>query len=293
MQLPRVANTPLSPHLDLLWVEGHDLVSGAGVWVPYEAVHINSTQQGRVNAGMLCCSSNGLASGNHLLEAASHGICEIVERDAMTLWGARGSSVLEDTRVNLASIDDERCREVLDKFERAGLAVAVWEITSDIGIPAFTCLIAERSEEALRSLHSAAGQGCHPTRGIALLRALTEAAQTRLTIIAGSRDDVLRVEYDRHRNPDQLRHTRHLLGAAVGQRSFHAAPDFQADTFEADVRWELERLRQAGVEHVVVCDLSKRALGIPVVKVVIPGLEGYNSFPNYLPGARAQALRAA
>ena len=37
------------------------------------------------------------------------------------------------------------------------------------------------------------GAGCHPSRDIALLRALTEAAQARTTFIAGSRDDMAKI----------------------------------------------------------------------------------------------------
>ena len=41
-----------------------------------------------------------------------------------------------------------------------------------------------------------AGSGCHLSADIALSRALTEAAQSRLTVIAGSRDDLFRSTYE-------------------------------------------------------------------------------------------------
>jgi ribosomal protein S12 methylthiotransferase accessory factor len=288
-ELPRTTGIPLDRDTTFLWMEGFDLMDGAPRFVPFESVHINSTMVGRVNAGIFCCSTNGLSSGNHLLEAVSYGICEVVERDSLTVWSVLDADAREATRVALDTIDDARCKSVLAMFEAAGVAVAVWEVTSDVGIPAFTCLIADKSEDTLRSLHSAAGQGCHPTRGIALLRALTEAAQTRLTVISGSRDDVLRGEYDRHRNPDQLRQTRALIeGNGRGPRSFRDAPSFEAgESFEDDVRWEIDRLRLVGIGQVVVHDLTKPELGIPVAKVVVPGLEANHSYPNYRFGPRA------
>ena len=38
--------------------------------------------------------------------------------------------------------------------------------------------------------------------------------------------------------------------------------------------WELDALRSAGLGEVVVVDLTREEFGIPVVRVVIPGLEG-------------------
>lgn len=283
--LPRTSSVPLDEDTQLLWAEGYDLMRGAPVWVPYELVHVNATAAGRVNPGIFCCSTNGLSSGNGLLEAVSYGICEVVERDATAVWGALTDEERDARRLDLDSIDDPGCREVLAKFSAAGVAVGAWETTSDVGIPSYECLIAERTEDAVRALHGSGGQGCHPSRAVALLRALTEAAQTRLTVISGARDDLLRTEYDRHRSPDQVRHLRRLL-TARGERPFSAGPTFAGDTFEDDVAWQLERLRAVGIDSVVAFDLTKPEFGIPVVKIVIPGLEGIHSFPNYIPGRR-------
>ena len=215
MALPRTSIIPLHHDIQFLWVEGLDIVSGRTTWVPHESVHIDSTLQGRINPGIFCCSTNGLASGNHMLEAICYAIAEAVERDSTTLWGLMSEARRDATRIDLDTVDDPRCQEVLAKFARVGIVAAVWETTSDIGMPAFTCLIVERDEDFLRSLHSAAGQGCHCTREIALLRALTEAAQTRLTVIAGVRDDVMRGEY---RSSSQSRPAP-LCSAARGRRS--------------------------------------------------------------------------
>ena len=95
----------------------------------------------------------------------------------------------DKNRLDLASVDDAICQEVLRKLERAGLSVAVWDITSDIEIAAFACLIVPRDDSAMWHCAVAAGYGCHPAREVALLRALTEAAQARLTVISGLRDD--------------------------------------------------------------------------------------------------------
>jgi ribosomal protein S12 methylthiotransferase accessory factor len=79
------------------------------------------------------------------------------------------------------------------------------------------------------------------------------------------------------------------LGAR-GTRSFHDAPDWDCGTFDGDVEWELDRLRKAGIEEVIAIDLTKSFFKIPVVRVVVPGLEGPRGLPRYVPGERARAL---
>ena len=295
--LPRLENSTFHPLASLLWIEGADLLAGVTRWVPYELVHTNYTLPLPSGSGCFAATSNGLASGNHLLEAISHAICEVVERDAIALWQLRARGGLDDgdgqssARLDLASVDDPDCRAVLEKFRIADVAVSVWDITSDIGIATFACLISE-SDDPFHPLYSALGMGCHPAREIALLRALTEAAQSRLTVISGSRDDVARGDYERTRSPDVLRRDRALHGTVAIQRTLRDVPTFHGETINDDVIWELDRLRAAGVEQAVVVDLTRQDLRIPVVRAVVPGLEGVKQMAGYVPGPRGRRVLA-
>ena len=51
----------------------------------------------------------------------------------------------------------------------------------------------------------------------------------------------------------------------------------------------LERLRAAGLPSVLVVDLGCERWGIPVVRVIVPGAEGPDDEPTYVPGRRARA----
>lgn len=290
--LPRVATSSFGSNMRILWCEGRDLLSDEQVFVPHELVHTDYTWPYPPGSGCFAGSSNGLASGNHRLEAVSHGICEIVERDATFLWMLRGSAEQTARSVDVTTVDDPACRQVLDLYEGAGLAVAVWETTTDVGIASFLCVIFQPEDNPARPLPPAAGAGCHPSRSIALLRALTEAAQSRLVLISGSRDDVGRDLYARHRHEVNLEALRGQLDASK-PRSFLAAPDWDCDTLDGDVEWELTCLRGAGVPHVIAVDLTKELFALPVVRVVIPGLEGLHEIPGYVPGRRARRLAAA
>jgi len=78
------------------------------------------------------------------------------------------------------------------------------------------------------------------------------------------------------------------VSQAAEARSFRDVPSFDTDDVAVDLRWELERLRAIGVERIVAVDLTRPDFGIPVVRMVIPGLEWDCTHPDYIPGPRAR-----
>lgn len=271
------------------WLEGFDLLRREPCWVPAEIVHTDYTQP---LDGYFLAGSNGLASGNHLVEAIGSAICELVERDAVALWSALGIRARAQRALDIDSIDDPDCRALLAKYDKASIAVRLWNVTTDIGIAAFLCDIHDPSADEPRRLRRFHGAGCHPDRVIALARALTEAAQTRLTYITGIRDDLLPAEYEEPPAAGIVEALLDALRQDTAHYSFREVPTFAADDLSQDLRWELERLRAAGFPRVVALDLSRPEFGIPVVRVVIPGLEGDIKHPHYVPSARAQQSAA-
>lgn len=271
----------------VLWTEGHDIVNDQSAWLPYELVHTNYTLPMPSGSGNFVPSSNGLASGNHLLEATSHALHEVVERDSTTLWNLRSPEDKAKTCLDLSTVDDPDCCTVLEKYEQVGMTVGVWETTSDVGLPAYKCSIVDRQDQAFRRMYAASGYGCHPTRRIALLRALTEAAQSRLTMISGSRDDVYRSDYERTRNTDIVGSVRDEILSHSPTRHFHDAPNFEGETFADDIQHALDCLENVGIQQVVVVNLTKPMFRIPVMRVVIPGLETNDDIPSFTFGQRA------
>lgn len=287
--LPRLSVSTFHADRQLLWIEGRDLATEAPTWLPYEMVHSNFSLPLPTGSGAFVMSSNGLASGNHPLEAVSHAICELVERDANALWSAGGGAARHDRRLDLRTVDDGDAQQVLARLHRAGVAVGVWNTTTDIGLASFRCVVVDRDANHLRQRYFAFGSGCHPVRRIALLRALTEAVQCRLTYIAGARDDASRDFFERARNPDRVARLRERVEEYEDRGcDFRAVPNFDSPDFRADVDHERACLAGAGLEEVIAVDLTLPGFAIPVVRVVIPGLESLHDAPGYVPGARAR-----
>lgn len=289
-RLPRLADSRFSPHTPMLWIEGTDLMSSTPVLVPYEMVSMNYTLPLPPGSGAFIASSNGLASGNHRLEAITHALNEVVERDALTLWHQRSPTARAARRLDLSTVADPLSRDLLLHFEAAGVEVAAWDLTTDVGLPTFLVRAIEGDAGLENTIRPAMGSGTHTTREVALSRALTEAAQSRLTFISGARDDMPRDEYAAHLSPDLRERWRREAGERRPGRDFTHCPTTPTATLTADLDHQLGRLRAVGITEVVAVDLTRPEFGIPVVRVIVPGLEGVDHSPDYLLGDRARAV---
>jgi ribosomal protein S12 methylthiotransferase accessory factor len=244
------------------WVSGWDLAGDRPVLVPEQAVTLDTTFRA---PPIFDISSNGLASGNLLVEAIVHGLCEVIERDAEAAWRRAGS----DRRIVLDSIPDPACRALIDRITQAGARVFVWDVAgAGTAVPVIGAAIMEDpGEPAWRTLGFYQGFGAHWMPEIAIARALTEAAQTRLTYIAGARDDFFPFDYERATDPALL--------AALWQR--FGSPCDEPVAFDDLPRLPARSLGDALVQlvatqrQVIAVDLTHPALGVPVVKVIVPG----------------------
>jgi ribosomal protein S12 methylthiotransferase accessory factor len=137
------------------------------------------------------------------------------------------------------------------------------------------------------------GAGCHADADVALSRALAEAAQARVTVISGARDDIGAAGYRPGIRIERQESAARLMRAPA-RRRFRDAPSCAGETLEQDCETALQRLRAAGLQQVAWVDLMRPEFGIPVARVIIPGLEGPWTPPGgeYTPGARARAAMA-
>jgi ribosomal protein S12 methylthiotransferase accessory factor len=274
----------------LLWTEADDLASGGKLWVPYELVGADYTVSALHEPGFFQATTNGLASGNHWLEAVLHGLYEVVERDAVALWHAMPPSGQEARTLDPATVDGQASAGLLARFAAAKVDVAIWDVTSDVGLPAFLALASGAGGVA--GVEPELGAGCHADRDVALSRALAEAAQARLTRISGARDDFVPETY-----AQAARARRHAAAEQMlrmkGRRDFADSPSCAGATLRHDLDAVLERLRQAGFDQVAAVDLSRPEIGLSVVRIIVPGLEGpWETDGEYMAGPRARAAAA-
>lgn len=283
------ADAPVRDDLTLNWVEGEDLVSGRCCFVPLETVSTDYVVPAAPGTPLstFVQSSNGLAGGNSHWEATCHAVAELVERHTIAANEETIRRFDPAIRLDLDSIADAHCRALLRHFEVAGLLVALFLLASDIdssgaNLPVAACSIIDADESGRwRNLPPFNGYGCHLNPTIALSRAMTEAAQSRLTYIAGGREDIGLQDYHRSGHPDDLSAYRVLFCQSATLNFAHFG-GVQGSNFRADFEIMAGLLSVAGYDQVIAVDLTKHEIGVPVVRAVIPGL----SVPRSLVGGR-------
>jgi ribosomal protein S12 methylthiotransferase accessory factor len=247
------------------WVEGRDLVTDTPVLVPFDSVTLDTVF---AKPPVFDVSSNGLASGNVLAEAVLHGLCEVLERDAEAAWRRTGG----DRRLVLDSIHDPICCGLIDRVVASGARIFIWDLGA-AEVAAIGCAIVEDPHEpSWRELGCYQGFGAHLVPEVAIARALTEAAQTRLTYIAGARDDFFPADYARATDREVLLDLWERLAAPCDEPTmFEDLPRFDAPTLGGGLAALVERVVESGAPQIVAVDLTHPTLGVPVVKVLVPG----------------------
>ena len=286
IELLRVDASPPTPDEPIDWIEGFDLIDDAPVWVPLDAVRLGeAAAQARYWQ-----STDGLASGNVLWEAAFHGLCERVERDALTLWSLCDDSEVGDRCRDPRDFDDPELSALVVKIEAAGLRVRLFEISTDVAIPVYFATIsplADGDSTRWRHFDLQSGSGCHPDLARAAIRAITEAAQSRLTAISGARDDF---------DPDDYRARVALDLLPFVRAEPSAGASHNAATIEpADYIGHIaSRLRAVGVGSAIVAPLEAGERGFAVAKTLVCDLEtvpGARRFPLGRRALRAKLAR--
>lgn len=271
----------IQPDEEIVWARASDLVTGKPLWVPFDAVHLDRT----AIAPRYWLSSDGLASGNTREEAVLHGLLERVERDALTLWEVTPAVQRYQRRIDTANIANAELAELLAKINKADMDVALFDITTDLDIPCVVALLGPNHKgrhPSLRHVDITLGAGASTLPTIAAIRAVTEAAQSRMTFIAGARDDLLPSVFE-----DTIASSTLSAFEAVPSRDLAGLPTLKAGAAESTLSVVLRQLQMRGITEIYAVDLSPDWLPANVVKIFAPQLENPNGNRRQRYGSRA------
>ena len=249
------------------WTCGTDLGTGGRVWVPSSAVYFYRRPV------LFETGSNGLASGNTQAEARLHAIYELIERDAMCALVEGGRLRLRERgqRIDPDSVTFPVARLVLDRCAALGTQVVLMALPTAVAVSAIWAIfLSEHETVSTRTLVNP-GFGAHVNPEVALMRALTEAAQSRVAKIHGARDDL-----------------RFKLGAPIESRPYRVLKSLTPDTIWEDIearpRLDLPDSPEAAVPRLVDAliregkgpvyefDLSAPEKHLPCVRIIAPCL---------------------
>ncbi|NUT41055.1 MAG: YcaO-like family protein [Thermoactinospora sp.] len=253
--LPALTPNLLHDRLPMEWARATSLTDGSSTLVPLETVQFTLVRRSGWSAPALMSSTNGLASGNTVVEATLHALYEIIERDAVTMMITEGG---RGTRVDPATLGSPVVDELCELIARAAVRLEVRWLPSPTGLP---CLLARVSCDDYPT--SFMGYGCHLSSEIALTRAVTEAAQARLAYISGARDDL---HADAHQDTGTRRRETPADEPAEPITAMTARPSLAEDLDEV-----VRRAAAAFRHDPLAVDLTRPEIGVPVVRVVAPG----------------------
>jgi len=266
------------PEKEIDWSPVWSLTQGRHRYLPTSMLY-GMTPEQRAHAD-LWADSNGCAAGNTLEEAILQGFYELVERDAVAIWWYNR---LRLPAVELGSFSDDYLSTAPDYYRGRNRDMWVLDATSDLGIPAFVALSRRTDVESEDIIY---GAGAHADPRIAALRAVCEMNQCLTWVPSpgdgGGRygvDDPMCLWWWKNATLADHPYLASAPDATPRRRADYPVPD------GADLREDVERCRALvearGMEFLVL-DQTRADVGMPVVRVIVPGLRHF--WERFAPG---------
>jgi ribosomal protein S12 methylthiotransferase accessory factor len=276
---PGFPYVPFDESTPVRWAPVIDPLNGETLHVPAAMVFIPYFYyQGMGDSPIVQPISTGLSCHCSLAEAAVHAVCEVIERDAVTItWQAR----LSHPQVRVETLSEGN-QDLVRRFERTGDSVALLNITLDTGVP--TCLAVLRGHPAERAALVVAG-AADPDPERAVRKSLEELEHTRrYSQQIKSYFPRLVPEPDHSNVKDQVSHLNFwcdhgnachadFLVSSLDRVDFGDLSCPATGDPQRDLRTIAENVGATG-HRVLLVDLTTpdlRALGLAVVRSIIPG----------------------
>ena len=258
------------------WTPVWSLTERTHRMLPTELLYFNL---GRGGSGQLLADSNGNAAGSSLEDAIVQGFLELVERDAAALWWYNRT---RQPGIDLGSFDEPWIGQLLARYGALGREVWALDLTSDLGVPVVAALSRHPGVPGGRIVF---GFGAHFDPRLALRRALTELGQLFGGLLGGDSDVNRRTDDPdleawwamcAKQEPDYLFPDPHCAPITAGDHPYTPTADL-LDDVEA-----ITALTRAHGLDLLVLDQTRPDLGIPAVKVIVPGLRQF--WARFAPG---------
>lgn len=275
LNLPQKYEKEDISQIPLEWNLATDIISNKDYYVTSNAVFHPYTHDNDIQS-FFKSNTNGLASGNILEEAILHGMFEVIERDAWSIFELTHKNY---SQINLDTIESELINNTIEKFESNGIKIKLMDFTADIKVPTIAASADDTvtKDAGLLTL----GMGTHLDPEIAVLRALTEVAQSRATQINGAREDTVRADFAREAGYERMKRiNKYYFRQEEEQVDFRDIENKSTTSINEDIEIVKDELIANDIKHILYTDLTRPELDISVVRVIIPEMELYAIDPN-------------
>jgi len=251
----------IQPHAlgEIAWTRCSTLDNKDSILIPSDFLRFDLSKPSVIHT-FFNHTSTGLASGNTFWEAVCHSLYENIERHHLHNIATFDQSFLSPLAVDLSTIDYAPAVELIAKITAQQAELIVCDITHHFEVPTYFCILS--NTHPLRPLPHFSGSGAHLNRGVALCRAITEAVQSRLTFIAGSRDDMMPADF--HLPTDEI--------SIEGAMPYILQQDQPGLSLDEQTQCLTEALSARGLTPYYY-EYTPEGCPISVVRTVIPGCE--------------------
>jgi len=259
----------LRPDADLSWHRATRLIDGREVLLPADLCLRRPSAQQEIKPPFPL--STGSAAGKSWDAAALHGLLELIERDAASLWwrgGNRGRSIPPQHEAYIMA------EALLARLRQNASARRSWllDITTDIGVPCVAAISCSAN-----GFGFAFGLAARPTLKAAARSAILEMCQLELALAVveakcrESGEAALNKRDQGHRRrATMIDADRCLLLQPEVEQVEHLSLDTTASS--AVLQRIVDRLAQFGIESFGL-NLTRPRFAIPVARVIAPGLQ--------------------
>jgi ribosomal protein S12 methylthiotransferase accessory factor len=249
----------------IAWCTGFELLRGEEIWVPACAVYHPYFPDGDMQ--LFRFHTNGIAAGNTMEEAILHSMFELIERDAWSICEFR-----EKANADVIVDEGSLCSKLIKQFNESGVEIHLKDLTSDIGIPTIGAAaddVLTKDPELLTI-----GVGTHLNPEIAAVRALTEVAQSRTTHKHGSKINAQLQKVSQEMGYENIKKVNRVWYSKSGS-TVKLAEMKRLDTpfILDDIEILFDNLIRCGFDKVIAVDITRPEIGVPAVRMIIPGLE--------------------
>jgi len=252
---------------EIAWVKGYEMFRGEDIWVPANAVfhpYFNDSDM-----QIFRYHTNGIAAGNTLEEAVLHALLELVERDAWSI-----AEFNEHANADVIVDEGSICGQLLKNFRDGGVEIHLKDLTNDIGIPTIGAAaddVRTKDPELLTI-----GVGTHLNPEIAAVRAITEVAQSRTTHKHGVKTNAKLQKINNEMGYDRIKEVNRMwYSPSKNEIKLSDMERLDTDYVLDDIEVVLQRLDETGFDKIIAVDLTRSEVGVPVVRMIVPGLEVY------------------
>lgn len=261
----------IPPETEIDLVEVREYFSGRDFLIPATLVFVPYKEKN--GPSLFGQSSNGISGGNSHYESLLHATLEVLERDTLSFSrvGCLEQFVLD--------IDTPYWRDISNWITSLGLRIYITFCENLFKLPMFICYLFD--DNYGEGVCVTRGQGLHLDKNMALLRAITEAIQSRLTNIHGGRDDIIKrfIAYQRLGMEQEVREFKELEGW-ISKLPRIEYQKIYTNSIQGDIevitKNLLSRINNHGFKYLFYSDLTKNMISFHVLKVIIPSMEFYS-----------------